>query len=82
MPSIAANSIGIVFNALSLASYNPQQFKIRQYPDPGNGSVLDLLMVDGTLQETITRKADITDHPVEVTATDVSSVSDHVRISA
>jgi hypothetical protein len=80
MPAIAQSSIGIVFNALSLASYNPQQFKIRQYPDPGNGSVLDLLMVDGTLQETIVRQAEVTDHPVEVTSTDVSSVSDHVRL--
>jgi hypothetical protein len=78
MPAISQSTIGIVYNALSFASYNPQLVHIQQAVGPT--AVLDLLSIDGTLQEIVTMKNEVTDHPVEVTSTDVSSVSDHVRL--
>jgi hypothetical protein len=80
-------SISIVFNALALGSYQPKLFRIRPASAPGlppaaslSPSVLDLLTVDATISEIIDRTAEVTDHPVEVSNNDTSSVSDHVRI--
>lgn len=72
--AIATQSIGILFNAASLASgSNPFRNRIQQLNS--RKQAFDVLVIDATMQETHSAASEVTEHPVEVG----SDITDHIR---
>lgn len=72
--ALVNQSIGILFNAASLAAgSNPTRTKIQTRA--ANLQAIDILTIDATMQETHSLAAEVTEHPVEVG----SDITDHIR---